>query len=101
MKSISMPVGDATGFVQKISDSLASRELGKIVSLSTKGNEILVKFSKLGTSEIKYRCAPSEKGGFVATLESEKIAFAHKVFRNDIEAKLASVMSKHGATIGG
>lgn len=85
-------------FVSKITDELAGRELGKIVSLKKDGADLLVVFSKLGTSEIRFQVETASQG-FKVALKSEKIAFAHKPFRAEMEAKLASVLTKNGAQV--
>lgn len=90
----------ADDFVKKITSELSSRELGKIVSLKKEGGEILVIFSKLGTSEIRFNLE-SLQDGFKVALKNEKIAFAHKPFRAEMEAKLASVLTKNGAIVQG
>ena len=99
MKTIHVIDCTPTVFAKKVTEAIASRSLGKIVNISATDSQILVKFSKLGSSEIIYECLASLPAGFKATLKSEKIAFAHRVFRADIEAKLAAVMEKQGAQI--
>lgn len=91
--------GSTDEFVTTISSELSKRELGKIVSLKKDGSDLLVVFSKLGTSEIRFQIDVVGQG-FKATLKNEKIAFAHRPFRGDIEAKLASILSKNGAKMG-
>lgn len=85
-------------FVKTISGELSKRELGKIVSLKKDGADLLVVFSKLGTSEIRFQ-VDAVGTGFKATLKNEKIAFTHRPFRGDIEAKFASILTKNGAKI--
>lgn len=85
-------------FFDKIKSLIESRDLGKIVSFNLAGKELTLIFSKLGTSQIKYKIE-EQNGGFSATFDTEKIAFAHRPFRGDIEEKLARVMQKLGAVI--
>jgi hypothetical protein len=99
MKSFGMQSGTHSEFVGKVTESLQGRELGKIVSLEATPQEVIVTFSKLGTSEIVYTCSAASAGGFHATLKGEKIAFTHRAFRSDMESKLAKVMEKLGATV--
>lgn len=99
MKRIEM-AGMAPGeFVERIRGAIAGREIEKIVSFRSAPQEIVVIFSKLGTTEIKYDVKP-QGDGFVATLASEKVALAHRPFKADMESKLVAVMQKIGAKVG-
>lgn len=98
IKSFEVNGMGAEEFLRKITQELSSRELGKIVSLRKDASDLVVMFSKLGTSEIRYDIQAAEDG-FKVSLKSEKIAFAHKPFRAEMEAKLASVLAKNGAKI--
>lgn len=98
MKRIEV-AGMAPGeFVERIKGAIAGRELGKIVGFRSSPQEIVVVFSKLGTTEITYDVR-SQGDGFVATLASEKVAFTHKPFKADMAAKLVSVMQRIGAKV--
>ena len=99
IKSIASASLSVEDFVGKVKAAVEGREIGKIVSFRTTPSEITVVFSKLGTTEISYAVTP-QGAGFTALLKNEKVAFAHRPFRADIEEKLAGVMRKMGATIG-
>jgi|GEM_PF-591579 len=98
MKSIQTEGMNTQDFVDKMKGALEGREIGKIVSFRATASEIVVVFSKLGTTEITYSVAPAGTG-FMATLKNEKVAFAHKPFRTDMEAKLMHIMKKIGAKV--
>lgn len=96
MKSFEHASVSADEFVQKVKAVIANRELGKMTTIAKAGDEIVVTISKMGTTEIRYAVA-AVGSGFKAHLSNEKIAFAHRPFRADIEGKLQSVMEKLGA----
>ena len=96
MKSFEVASTSSDDFLKQVVETIAGRELGNITTLSKLGNEIIVTISKLGTTELKYALENSG-AGFKASLKSEKIAFAHRPFRADIEGKLQRVMEKLGA----
>lgn len=83
-------------FLVKVREALTGRALGQIASLSREGQELVVKFSRLGTSEVRYRI-DTVGAGFRATKSSEKIALAHRAFRDDIESRLQKTLEKLGA----
>lgn len=85
-------------FVQKVTESLSGRELGKIVTLNTAPSEVSIIFSKLGKSEVVYNLTSSDNG-FKCEFKSEKIALTHRPLRNDIESKLARVLEENGASV--
>lgn len=98
IKSFSVSSGTANDFIKKVTDSLSGRELGKIASVSLSGENVVIKFSKLGTSEVIFNLN-KDTNGFKCTHQSEKIAFTHKAFRSDIEGKLSKVLELNGAKV--
>lgn len=83
-------------FVKNVEAALEGRDLGDIVSFKLTGTELLVTFSKLGKSELKY-AVESASSGFKAKLVAEKIALTHRPLKSDITSRLARVMEKQGA----
>jgi hypothetical protein len=84
--------------VTNLQASLAGRSLGDLVSISEHSQGIVIKISKLGTSTLQFD--REEDGKFaIFTLTSEKIAFAHKAFKDDVKTKLISVIEKTGGTV--
>lgn len=96
MKTFEVATASADDFLKQVIEAIHGRELGNMTTLQKSGNEITVTISKLGTTELKYLLEPLSTG-FKAALKSEKIAFAHRPFRADIEGKLQRVMEKLGA----
>ncbi|MEN9529234.1 MAG: hypothetical protein RI932_1107 [Pseudomonadota bacterium] len=83
-------------FVKKVESALEGRDLGQIARFKLQGSELLVIFSKLGTTELKYKIDP-DGSGFKASLVSEKVALTHRPLKADITARLARVMEREGA----
>lgn len=77
---------------------LTGRSLGDLVSLEDQDNNLVMKISKLGTSSLIF--SRSEVGANVLyTLTEEKIAFAHRAFKDDVKAKLENVVTKAGGSV--
>lgn len=98
MKSFEMSGTTLEGFVQRVREALAGRELGEMVSLEQEADGLVVRFERMGTSELHYRVTPQD-GGFHAELEREDIAPLHGMFRATFEEKLAQVLGRLGARV--
>ena len=78
--------------------AMDGRALGDMVSIDEERGGLLVKISKLGTSTLQFD--RSENGEFaIFTLSEEKIAFAHRAFKDDVKSKLAHIIEKSGGKI--
>ena len=74
------------------------RSLGDLVTIDEAKGGLLVKISKLGTSSLQFD--RSENGEFaIFTLSEEKIAFAHRAFKDEVKSKLVHVIEKSGGKI--
>ena len=81
-----------------IRKTMEGRALGELVSIDEEGGHLVVKISKFGTSTLQFQ--RSDKGEHaVFTLASEKIAFAHKAFKDEVKSKFLHVIEKSGGTI--
>lgn len=77
---------------------MEGRALGDIVSLGEEGGNLIVKISKLGTSTLQFD--RSEQGDdTIFTLSVEKIAFAHKAFKDEVKSKLVHLIEKSGGKV--
>lgn len=77
---------------------MEGRSLGDLVSIEDQEGDLLLKISKLGTSTLTFtRTEGTDKVEYV--LSSEKIAFAHKAFKDDVKEKLVQVIQKAGGTV--
>jgi hypothetical protein len=78
--------------------AMDGRALGDMVSIDEERGGLLVKISKLGTSSLQFD--RSENGEFaVFTLSEEKIAFAHRAFKDEVKSKLVHIIEKSGGKI--
>jgi hypothetical protein len=96
MKNFESTSGTITDFVKRVESALQGRDLGEITKFVLEGQELKVVFSKLGTTELKYKIE-NRPEGFRAALISEKVALTHRPLKADITAKLARVMEREGA----
>lgn len=98
----SFPTQDIQQVLHDVGQILAKRSLGDIVSLqgSPEGEGLQLIFEKLGRSviELRHRVQGNELFFEVA---SEKIAWAHRPFRDDITKKFMDVVQKAGGKVLG
>jgi hypothetical protein len=81
-----------------IRQAMDGRALGDMVSIDEERGGLLVKISRLGTSSLQFD--RSENGEFaVFTLSEEKIAFAHRAFKDEVKSKLVHIIEKSGGKI--
>ena len=81
--------------ISSLQKVLSGRSLGDLVSIEDLGNSMVMKISKLGTSSLTFSRAESDKE-VTYTLTDEKIAFAHRAFKDDVKEKLVHVVEKAG-----
>jgi hypothetical protein len=86
-------------FVKRARAVLRQLEYDDIVSLRLCGDQLIVRFSRLGTSEIRYRLLLAGNG-FTAQLASSRIAAFHLPFQGSFEEQFREVLDLAGATIG-
>jgi len=96
MKTFESSTGTIADFVKRVETALQGRDLGDITKFALQGQELKVVFSKLGTTELKYKIE-NRPEGFRAELVGEKVALTHRPLKADITAKLARVMEREGA----
>lgn len=78
--------------------TMDGRALGDMVTVDEERGGLCVKISKLGTSSLQFD--RTDDGDFaVFTLSEEKIAFAHRAFKDDVKSKLVHVIEKSGGKI--
>ncbi len=100
MKSFEIDGESPAVFVARVTDALRGRALGSIASFTVDGDDVVLTFDRLGKSEVRF--ATSAMGrGFRATRASEKIALAHRPFREEMEKKLGKVVAAAGARVVG
>ena len=84
--------------VTNLKDAMAGRSLGDLVTIEEHSEGILIKITKLGTSTLQFERNDTAKFAMF-TLTSEKIAFAHKAFKDEVKSKLIQVIEKSGGTV--
>jgi hypothetical protein len=95
IKFAKQPNSEIIAALQKTMDG---RALGQIVSVHEEGGSLVVKISKLGTSTLQFD--RSEQGNdLIFTLAVEKIAFAHKAFKDEVKSKFVHVIEKSGGKV--
>ncbi len=88
----------ANEIVAKVQDKISGRKLGDILELDLYGNELIIRFKKMGTSEFFYSVEEKEDET-IFKCTKEKVAFAHKAFRGDIERKMVTVLEQIGVSV--
>jgi len=84
--------------ISALKKTMDGRSLGDLVSIDEDKGGLLIKISKLGTSSLQFD--RSENGEFaIFTLSEEKIAFAHRAFKDDVKSKLVHIIEKSGGKV--
>lgn len=84
--------------ISGLRQAMDGRAISDMVSIDEERGGLQVKISKLGTSTLQFD--RSENGEFaVFTLTEEKIAFAHRAFKDDVKSKLVHIIEKSGGKV--
>ncbi len=86
--------------VESIKEAMGARQLSDMVSFAVDGNNIKVTISKLGTSTLQFLVKQGADKTEIS-LGEEKIAFTHKVFKEEVKTKLAAIINKAGGKVLG
>lgn len=86
---------DPAKVLAAIKSTMGDRKLGEMVSFNMTGGNLDVVISKMGTSTISFKQSSSPKG-LEFDLASEKIAFTHKPFKDDVTQKIVKVIEASG-----
>lgn len=81
-----------------IHEALGGRSLGNLVSFQMGKGFLDVVISKLGTSTLRFKESETPDA-LEYVLESEKIAFAHRAFKDEVKEKLVHVIKKAGGQV--
>ncbi len=92
---VEFPKQATSEIIALLTKEMSGRSLGDLVKLEASGQDLVVKISKLGTSVLTFTRTEAGSNA-VFELTSEKIAFAHKAFKDEVKQKLISVISKAG-----
>ena len=94
---ITFPKKSNEEIIASIKNAMGGRSLSDLISLEDCGDEIRLKISKMGTSILVFSRTETAKDTELL-LKSEKIAFAHKAFRDDVIEKFKQVIKTAGGT---
>lgn len=89
---------DSQEALQEIKDALGGRKLGKIVSFDMQDDELTVTIKKMGKSTLEFS-NNSAANQTEWELTNEKIALAHKPFRDEMIQKLTKVVHSIGGEV--
>jgi len=98
MRSFVVPGSEPAEFVERVRRELAQHGFADAVSLFVSGGELIVRFSKLGTSELRY-VLKSLGDGFQASLVAERISPFHLAFKRAFEEKFEQVVAYVGGQV--
>ena len=82
-------------FVARVRAELRSRGADHLIGVELEGEALVVRVSKLGRSELRYRLIRGD-GGFRAELTRQKLAPLHAPFRHAFEERLAQAVTQLG-----
>jgi hypothetical protein len=91
--------GSPDTFVARACEALHRLDLDDIVSLKHEAGELVVVFSRLGTSVLRFAIEATAGGGFRTELKSSRVSPLHAAFREGFEQKFAEVVTLAGATL--
>lgn len=89
---------DRNKVLQAIQAAMGDRKLGEIVKFAMGKDTLEVIISKLGTSTLQFKETASANGLEYA-LASEKIAFTHKAFKDEVTQKIVKVIQQAGGKV--
>ncbi|MBM4252652.1 MAG: hypothetical protein FJ146_11825 [Deltaproteobacteria bacterium] len=84
--------------LEHIKAALGQRKLADLLDFSVSPGSLIVKISKLGTSELSFTEKPVASG-LEYTLTGEKIALAHRAFKGEVTEKIIKIVEKAGGTV--
>ena len=98
MKAFEFGDGSPSEFVERVQAVLADRGLAEYVNLHREGDELVVGFNWMGSSQLRYRVSENEVG-FRAEPSGERISPFHLPFRQQFEDRFEKVVDAVGARV--
>jgi len=96
MHSFAVAGSNARSFLERIRRVLGERGYDDIASVRIDDGELVVRFSRLGTSELRFAIRERENG-FVADFLGARVAPLHAPFRSAFEGRFEEVLDRVGA----
>ena len=97
MRAFHVPDLTPREFVARVTADLRQRDLDRIVSVRLEDDRLAIRFSYLGTSELRYRVR-TNGAGFDAEPGGHHIAAFHRPFVERFEDRFERVLEAVGAT---
>lgn len=85
--------------LQDIQNALIGRKLGKLVTFDLHDNDLTVTIHKMGKSHLEFSYKNTINGKMEWELTSEKIALAHRAFKNEVMEKLIKIVNSIGGEV--
>ncbi len=95
MRSFEVPEVDPDTFVERVRGELAGTDLSDVVRIEHLGDQLVVRFTRMGTSELRYDLL-EDGDGFRARLVHERIALMHIPFRDAFDRNFERLISRVG-----
>src|SRR3954453_23778352 len=95
---VNFPETDRDKVLANIKTAMGDRALADLVNFANPPGKLVVTISKLGTSTLEFTEKSLEKSLEYA-LTSEKIAFTHKAFKDEVTRKIVKVIEKAGGKV--
>ena len=83
-------------FLVRVESEIRARDFQDIASVGLDGGDLIVRFSWMGTSILRYEIRHND-GGFSAYLVRQKMAMMHAPFRASFEERFDTILSRVGA----
>ena len=98
MRAFEFEGGTPAEFVGRVQGELADRGLADIVNLRYEGDQLIVGFKWMGSSELRYQISEVE-AGFRAEPSGERMSPFHSPFRQQFEDRFEKVVGAVGAKV--
>ena len=98
MRAFEFGGGTPADFVERVRSVLADRGLADYVNLRREGDELVVGFRWMGSSELRYRISEND-AGFRAEPSGERMSPFHSPFRQQFEDRFEKVVDAVGARV--
>ncbi|HHQ49077.1 MAG TPA: hypothetical protein ENK19_09395 [Acidobacteria bacterium] len=98
MRSFEVPEGDPEAFVERVREELAGTQLGDMVRIEMVAGQLVVQFTRLGRSELRYDIF-EEQPGFRARLARERVALTHIPFRDAFDRNFERLIARVGGRV--
>lgn len=89
---------DPKVILDSINQAMGDRALKKIVSFELDDSTLFVDIKKMGTSRLTFEMEENTSG-ITCTLQKEKIALAHRAFKDEVTEKILKIIQKAGGKV--